>query len=123
MNLVFSALGVACAGFCVWLGLRIFNRNERWAKRTAVALVVVAPLFYVLSFGPACWWFAETRNDIPALQSKAAPRLYWPIGWVTKHGPRELSREIRWYATLRRSFVYIPSGPHAGQWELVWRIP
>jgi hypothetical protein len=32
-------LGVAFAAFSVWLAVRIINRRERWAKRTAVVLV------------------------------------------------------------------------------------
>ena len=50
---IINAIGTAFAGFCMWLAVRIFNRREKWAKRTAMALVTV-PVLYVLSFGPVC---------------------------------------------------------------------
>jgi hypothetical protein len=49
---IWTALCVAYVGFCVWLAIRIVNRRERWAKRTAIAMAIV-PLLYVLSSGPA----------------------------------------------------------------------
>lgn len=42
MTILLPALGVAFMAVCVWLGARIFNRHERWAKRTATALVLLA---------------------------------------------------------------------------------
>jgi hypothetical protein len=48
------ALGLGFAAFCVWLAVRIVNRQERWAKRTALGLFVVL-VGYPLSIGPACW--------------------------------------------------------------------
>jgi hypothetical protein len=47
-----AIVAVAFAAICVWLGVRIYNRRERWAKRT-LALLVGLPLLYVASFGPA----------------------------------------------------------------------
>jgi hypothetical protein len=44
---------VSLFAFSVWLAVRIINRRERWAIRTAWGLF--AALMYVLSFGPACW--------------------------------------------------------------------
>jgi hypothetical protein len=41
MSILLPALGVAMAAFCVWLGVRIVNRRERWAKWTAVAFILV----------------------------------------------------------------------------------
>jgi hypothetical protein len=40
-----STLAVFCvafAAFCVWLGVRIVNRRERWAKRNGRATHLVA---------------------------------------------------------------------------------
>jgi len=39
---VFAALAFAFAAFCVWLGVRIFNRRERWAKLLAIATAILA---------------------------------------------------------------------------------
>jgi hypothetical protein len=49
-----QALAIALAAFSIWLAVRIVNRRERWAKWTAVGLVVLL-LAYPLSFGPVCW--------------------------------------------------------------------
>lgn len=62
MGIVLPTLAVAFAAFCVWLGVRIFNRRERWAKWTAVGLIVM--LAYPLGFGPACW--ISSRTDTGA---------------------------------------------------------
>ena len=52
MTIVLPALGVAFAAFCVWLGVRIVNRRERWAIRTAVATFAV-----FLPLGALCLLF------------------------------------------------------------------
>jgi hypothetical protein len=54
VTIILPALAITFAAFCVWLTVRIVNRRERWAKRTALAVVVL--LGYPLSFGPACWF-------------------------------------------------------------------
>jgi len=46
-----AVVGAAFAAFCIWLGVRIFNRRERWAKKTARWLFIVC-VVYPLSFGP-----------------------------------------------------------------------
>jgi hypothetical protein len=55
MSILIPGLVVAFAAFCVWLAVRIVNRQERWAKRTALGLFVVL-VGYPLSIGPACWF-------------------------------------------------------------------
>src|SRR5437762_3256355 len=40
-----AAFGFAFVAFWVWLTLRIINRRERWAKRTAIYLAVTT-VFY-----------------------------------------------------------------------------
>ncbi len=54
MRIVIGTLGVAFVAFCIWLGVRAFNRRERWAK-CLLATAVGLPMLYALSFGPACW--------------------------------------------------------------------
>jgi multisubunit Na+/H+ antiporter MnhE subunit len=51
ISIVLTGIGVAFAAFCVWLGERIVNRRECWAKWTAVLLVVL--MAYPLGTGPA----------------------------------------------------------------------
>ena len=54
MNIALAVSEIAFAAFCVWLGVRIVNRRERWAKRTAIVIVLLLSL-YVLSSGPTRW--------------------------------------------------------------------
>jgi hypothetical protein len=52
MTMLLAILGFAFAAICVWFGVRLVNRRQRWAKRLTVALVVVL-VGYPLSIGPA----------------------------------------------------------------------
>lgn len=54
MTVLFTTLSLSFTAFCVWLGVRIVNRKERWAKRLMMTIIAV-PVLYVASFGPACW--------------------------------------------------------------------
>jgi hypothetical protein len=76
-GIAFPVVGVAIAAFCVWLAVRILNRHERWAKRTAMLLVVV--MAYPASFGPACWISSRT-NFGRSLVSAAYRPLTWTFG-------------------------------------------
>ncbi len=46
-------LGVAFAALCVGLTVRVMNRRERWAKRVLFATIILVPVIYLGSFGPA----------------------------------------------------------------------
>jgi hypothetical protein len=123
MSIVLPALAVAFAAFCVWLGVRIVNRKERWAKWTLAAALV---LVYPLSFGPACWLSDPMTLPVtPGPQQSSdsfmspfsiAPRCYWPIGWTAKNGPNAVSRCIVWYAELRRGAVALPITASGEYW-------
>ncbi len=75
MAIVLSVLGATFGAFGVWLAVRIINRRERWAMRTLTA-VVVLPLLYFASFGPACWLTSRTKSGASAL-----PIIYRPLMW------------------------------------------
>jgi hypothetical protein len=113
--IILVALSLALAAFCVWLLVRIVNRRERWAKRTAVGGIASLPLFYLLSFGPACWWFSpptmvQTSGTIIE-RGVRAPSFFWPVGWLVMHCPSRLSSAINWYATLRTPIVHVVANP------------
>jgi hypothetical protein len=101
---------MAIAAFCVWLGVRIVNRRERWAKRTLAGIVLGLPLLYVVSFGPACWWFHTIGwgGTGGYEQIRIAPKFYWPIGWTAKHSPMPIQHAIIWYARGGGEYIYIP---------------
>lgn len=44
MSIILSIFGIAFAAFCVWLGVRIVNRRERWAKWTGIVLAAGFPI-------------------------------------------------------------------------------
>ena len=91
--------GLISFAIFIWLGVRIINRRERWAKRTAVTLTVLLSL-YVLSFGPACWWFSDWSSGY---YHRMPPSIYWPIGRAARYGPWPIRRAICWYAQLGNS--------------------
>lgn len=94
MAVALAIFGIAFAAFCVWLGVRIVNRRERWAKRTAVMLLVL-PTLYVLSIGPVSW--LATRKYLPDLALRAAGMFYEPVNWIGQNGPKPFKDAIEWY--------------------------
>jgi hypothetical protein len=112
MTILFPALAIAFAAFCVWLTVRIVNRRERWAKWTAIT-PAVSPVLYVPGFGPACWWLSEpleqSNTSLPKI--RCVPSIYWPIGKIATHVPRSLGLWLNWYATVgvpKEIAVYVP---------------
>jgi hypothetical protein len=93
-SILLPGLHVAFAAFCVWLPVRVFNRRERWAKQT-LAAVVMLPLLYVVSFGPACWLVG-----IVGLPRLGTARFYRPLVRVVNAESRPLSAILGWYAGL-----------------------
>ena len=49
MNVLLPTLPVAFAAFCVWLGVRVVNRRERWAKWTLPAATVLCLVMVYLA--------------------------------------------------------------------------
>jgi hypothetical protein len=94
MNGFFAALGVAFAAFFMWLGVRILNRGERWAKRTAVGLACLVGL-YVFSSGPmrlvACRrHVSHVTDSLDRVQAISHidpgvwwPKVYAPLDWAS----------------------------------------
>ena len=108
-NLV-PVLVVAFAAFCVWLTVRIINRRERWAKWTLMTSVGV-PMLYILSFGPACWWFSRPVGG-PYSVSVQVSHAYWPVGLLVKRSPRWMRKAVSEYARLGARAVFVPTSPH-----------
>ena len=98
MGLAMTIFGVAFAAFCVRLAVRIVNRRERWAKWTAVAILVIGPVLYVLSSGPMKMLGWRTQENPPAgippapgrvqmkyvIISEWWHRTYAPLFWVSR---------------------------------------
>ncbi len=77
MRILFQTMGVVVAAFCIWIGVRLVNRRERWAKRTTVSLSVSFPVLYVLNIGPAAKLAQSTGEYWLMLP-------YCPIAWLVE---------------------------------------
>ncbi len=98
--------------------MRIFNRRERWAKRTAVALLCL-PLLYVLSFGPACWMTAAPRRAGAADEPRLWMRFYFPIGAVIHRTQSQDAFFVRRWTTCgakRGDRVIVPMDASGMNW-------
>ena len=100
MAMVLSIFGISYAAFCIWLTIRIINRREMWAKWT-LAWVVGAPVLYVASAGPACWWLAQSPRDRTGRGTmRYAPGIYWPLGHASRDLPQPVRGALQWYIKL-----------------------
>jgi hypothetical protein len=95
---IWSALGVCLTTFSVWLTVRIVNRRERWARRTAVALIVLL-VVYPLSLGPLVW--ATTHGLIRSeTHNWIAGYVYAPVLWAWRDGPKSVKVILHEYTKL-----------------------
>lgn len=94
------------------------SRKQPGVEFWATMVVVVSLVVYPLSFGPVVWWFPNSSAGVPFGGPLAdyAPRAYWPIGWLAKHGPVPVEDAIFWYATLRVSRVVLPADMDGNEW-------
>jgi hypothetical protein len=103
MSIIVPTLGVAFAAVCIWLGVRVYNRREPWAKWTLAAVVAV-PLLYVASFGPAWSYIARRYEDDPSYDHHKSDqwfdKIYLPIAMAMDAGPEPLGAVVEWYLEL-----------------------
>ena len=66
--------------------------HSRWPSAT----IVILPILYVLSFGPAYWLCLETDNY---LFQNVARVVYYPVFWLTWNGPE-------WVQDLLQGYMY-----------------
>jgi multisubunit Na+/H+ antiporter MnhE subunit len=107
MAVAFAIFGVAFAAFGVWLGVRIVNRRERWAKWMATVMLV-ALLLYPLSAGPA-WLLTRRIMARPAVQE-------WPLEvYIKTYAPLGLLADVTGSKTLLRAYVewWAPKKSHS----------
>lgn len=105
----------------------MFATSRRF--RQCVAVLLGVTVLYVVSFGPACWWFAtSTIPGRPLDQDRGrgwrfAPRIYLPVGWVyigaRECGARPIPEAIRWYSELGGQPVFVPGNYRGDIWELM----
>lgn len=98
MAIFIGALGVAFAAFCVWLGVRIVNRRERWAKWTAAGLAIALPVIYLLGLGPAQWLISRHMLSESAVYHITS--FYGPMNSFYDIAPPAIRDGIDWYLDL-----------------------
>lgn len=94
IQLTWAFFGIAFTAFSVWLAIRIINRRERWAKRTAIGLAVGIFLLYPLSEGPAT--FAWAYLGEPDSWSTPMFIAYMPIQYARW--------EADWFASAMNAY-------------------
>jgi len=97
MAVALSIFGVVFAAFCVWLGVRVYNRRERWAKRT-LAAIIGPPLLYLLSTGPLIWLSMQDR--LPDGVQKPTEWYLWPLFCAIIDSPPILQVPLLWWIML-----------------------
>jgi hypothetical protein len=70
------------------------DRKKPGAAFWATVLLVV-PMLYVLSFGPACWITSRTEIGAGIL-----PTLYRPMIWAWDSYPQSLHHQLLWYSRV-----------------------
>ena len=55
MTIVLPILAFGCAACCVWLTVRVINRDWRSSRRYLIVIPFILLPAYPLSFGTACW--------------------------------------------------------------------
>src|SRR5260221_3752649 len=123
MNIV-TPISVAFIAFCIWLGVRIINRRERWAKRMAAALLIGVLVVYPLSIGPACWLAGDLRED-NWIADSIVPDAYYPVLWIARAARRSTDRGVvnnclEWYVGLWRKDGAFPGLLSTG--DRVWFV-
>ena len=99
MNYAQLLFAVALAASCVRLSVRIVNRQERWEKRTLAAMIVL-PVLYVVSIGPAEWlWVYAVPDSLCSQCRKAITTFYSPLTSLAEHSDL-LDRTVGAYLDL-----------------------
>jgi hypothetical protein len=95
MRAVLPTLSVAFIAFCIWLTVRIINRRERWAKRTAACVGVLVPTLYLLGTGPVVW--LADRDYLSDSMMEQIDLFYLPLERLYDNGSPAIRAPLDWY--------------------------
>jgi hypothetical protein len=116
---VHAFFGVVFTGFCVWFGVRVFNRKERSAKRIALAMFIVFAL-YIASLGPASWlasWGVLPLNPT----AKFYLPMFCAVDRTSLRADRWITDALGWYTRVGEKSdgqIYGRLYDESGAWEL-----
>jgi hypothetical protein len=86
MSIVLPALAVGFAALCIWLAVRICNRRERWATRTAFWLFAAYPTSFLMVI------LMDMAGLLGGLDMSIAVKIYSPLVWILD----QLARLLVW---------------------------
>ena len=69
------------------------NSKQPGLAFSSTVVVVVAPVSYFLSSGPAIWTAERINNEIVNACLKL---FYTPIAWISENGPEPMHNLISW---------------------------
>jgi hypothetical protein len=75
MEIILPALLVAFGAFCVWLGVRYFNRREKWAKRMLFWSILTG-----MALGVYGWAYVALLDPNPHWDKTETVYLSGPAG-------------------------------------------
>ncbi len=100
MTLVLPALVVAFVAFCIWLTVRIVNRREKRAKpMLAVVVIVLLPILYGLSIGPAFWLVFHGPSFDSLTPYDVYRATYRPLLFLAEQS-EAINQALSWYESL-----------------------
>jgi len=116
-----ATTGFAFAAFCIWLTVRLFNRGERWAKRTAAGLTI-GVVAYSLSFPLVLFTLFLTEPGARGVQVVFlivySPLIWlwseWPVlGWVLDKSMSPMGLAVAFVGVLATGIIGMLT---AGRW-------
>ena len=93
-----------------------------------VTCVVMLPVSYVLSFGPACWISAYPNRGFPGGPLTKTPHamiVYWPLGWAAESKPAIAGPVLRWWACLGMEsghMLWVPAAQNKTNWHAFHKL-
>lgn len=69
-----------------------FDPGVRKCSTMTIAVLVLLPVLYVLSFGPVMWFFGRKGDN------DAVVLFYYPLFCLAWNGPGWLAKPLVWYA-------------------------
>lgn len=77
-----------------------------------MAILAAMPLFYVISFGPACWITAQVDvGGWNGCDPHRAMIVYWPLGSMASNSDSRLGQSLRWWMMLGVKKGYSAAAP------------
>lgn len=75
------------------------DRKKRNLPLWTISVLLLLPVLYAASFGPACWIRSRLSGEWAERTFGAV--YYRPIGLAIANGPPFVAKPVRWYCELR----------------------